>query len=83
MARLSPEELKVIARLEDAWNSFVEVAGLAPGGASRVRRTYIHALQHIVMARLAVRAHPAVFSCHPHNPPPPSADNGGVVDRNI
>ena len=53
---LTAEEQRAVRLLGEAWNAMLECGVHGPEPAA-----HIHALQHAVMARMAVRAHPELF----------------------
>lgn len=57
---LTPEELKLAEDLGDIWNRFIALPSFAEAD-SHDFCFHIHALQNLIMARSAVRAHPEYF----------------------
>lgn len=63
---LTAEELEVITLLGNAFNKFNALPVMHPSEKSEFV-LHTHNLQHIVMARSAVRAHPDHFPTYPEN----------------
>jgi hypothetical protein len=57
---LKTEELAVINMLGEAWNAYAKLPEYHDDDTDEFRQG-IHALQNMVMGRVAVRAHPTVF----------------------
>jgi hypothetical protein len=55
------KEMKVVDLLAESYNAFTELPVLHPNDHVEFVQA-IHAAQNIVMARLAVKAHPKVFN---------------------
>lgn len=58
---MTDQERATLERLADAWNAFCALPIYHPSDADEFMRA-IHAAQHIIMARVAVRAEPAFFT---------------------
>jgi len=57
---MTPEEMRVIALLGDAFNEFCKLPKYHPQDGLEFCQ-HIHACQNIVMSRDAVRSHPEIF----------------------
>lgn len=57
---LTEQELRVIDMTADLWNAIALLGGHQPSDMGEFERD-IHSIQHRVMARAAIRAHPVVF----------------------
>lgn len=58
---LKPEELQICNELGEIWNHFIRLTSAHPDDAIDFK-FHIHALQNIVMARSAQRAHRDAFN---------------------
>jgi len=57
---LTPEEIAVIEKAGELYNDFVKLEVMHTADCSEIT-ALIHAIQNMIMARAAVRAHPDIF----------------------
>jgi hypothetical protein len=59
--KLTEQELEILQRTAELWNLFCALPDRHPSDAEEMARD-IHSIQHRIMSRLAVRAHPDFFT---------------------
>ena len=59
---MTDDEKRVLELTALLWNAFIALPDRHPADAEEMQRD-IHNIQHRVMARVAVRAHPEFFRC--------------------